>query len=63
MSDLGRTDSGSFLSEVDDQIFLDLAMAGKATFVVTADRAFLRMSAPEGIRVVSPTALRDALSL
>ena len=47
----------------DDQIFLDLAVAGGASFLVTGDNVLLRVAAPEGIRVVSPEVFRGALSL
>ena len=46
----------------DDQVFLELAVAGKATFLVTGDLAFLAMAPCEEVRVVSPEAFRSVLS-
>ena len=47
----------------DDQKFLDLALAGRASFVVTGDRALQGVALPEGTRVVTPVWLRETLGV
>jgi putative PIN family toxin of toxin-antitoxin system len=47
----------------DDQRFLDLALVGRASFLVTGDPALLTAVPPEGTRVVSPAWLRGALGV
>jgi hypothetical protein len=43
----------------DDQKFLDLALAGGASLLVTGDRALLAMGTAAGVRVISPGSLRE----
>ncbi len=45
----------------DDRIFLELAVAGGASFLVTGDRALRRVVGPGGLRVVSPEGFRAEL--
>jgi len=45
----------------DDQIFLELAVAGNAAFLVTGDLAFQGVGSTEGLRVVSPEAFRSVV--
>lgn len=42
----------------DDRIFLELAVAGGASFLVTGDRVLQRVPGPGGLRVVSPEEFR-----
>ncbi|MEJ2218670.1 MAG: putative toxin-antitoxin system toxin component, PIN family [Gemmatimonadota bacterium] len=46
----------------DDQKFLDLAVAGGASWLVTGDRGLLAVAVPEGLRLVSPETFRGELS-
>lgn len=45
----------------DDRIFLELAVAGGASFLVTGDRALRQVAGPGGLRVVSPEGFRAEL--
>ena len=45
----------------DDKRFLDLALAGGASLLVTGDRALLAMGIAAGVRVISPGAFREEM--
>jgi putative PIN family toxin of toxin-antitoxin system len=45
----------------DDQKFLDLAVVGGASWLVTGDRDLLAVAVPEGLRLVSPETFRGEL--
>ena len=49
-----RTAKWPGLTDRDDRIFLDLAVAGNAAFLVTGDRALLAADPPERCRIVTP---------
>ena len=49
------------LSDPDDAVFLDLAEAGRAAFLVTGDKGLLGAPAPKGCRIVTPAVFREAL--
>lgn len=49
-----RTSKWPGLADIDDRIFLDLAAAGKAAFLVTGDRALLAADPPDRCRIVTP---------
>jgi putative PIN family toxin of toxin-antitoxin system len=49
-----RTSKWPGLTDSDDRIFLDLAVAGKAAFLVTGDRALLAADPPDRCRIVTP---------
>jgi predicted nucleic acid-binding protein len=49
-------------SDPDDQIFIDAALAHHATWLVTRDRALLklrRQALAQGLRIVQPAEWRD----
>ena len=45
----------------DDRIFMELAVAGEASLLVTGDRALRQVPGPSGLRVVSPEEFRAEL--
>ena len=53
------TDSWPGLADPDDRIFLDLAAAGRASYLVTGDQALLSVSSPRGCRIISPAEFQD----
>lgn len=58
----GAMASGPVARDPDDQKFLDLAVAGGASWLVTGDRDLLAVEVPEGLRLVSPETFRGELS-
>ncbi len=48
-------------ADPDDQRFLDLALAGGASLLVTGDRALLAVGTAGEVRVISPGAFREEL--
>lgn len=51
--------AGLRCSDADDQMFIDLAVASRANWLLSKDRAVLRLAArlaPLGVRALSPTA-------
>ena len=49
------------LKDLDDGVFLDLAAAGGAEFLVTGDRGLAKVKPPKGCRVVTPGEFRVAV--
>lgn len=49
------------LGDPDDRIFLDLALTGRAEFLVTGDRALLTTAVPSAFRIVTPEQFRSIL--
>jgi len=45
----------------EDQKFLDLAVVGRAAFLVTGDAALLGMTPPAGLEIVSPSVFHSKL--
>jgi len=56
------TDSWPGLTDPDDRIFLVLAVAGRATCLVTGDQALLSLPPPRGCRIISPAEFQGLLS-
>ena len=56
------TDSWPGLADPDDRIFLELAVSGRASCLVTGDRALLSLPPPRGCRLVSPAEFQEILS-
>jgi uncharacterized protein len=55
----GETPAG--LKDPDDRIFLDLAKAGRANFLVTGDRELLGLSSVGECRIIAPAELAAVL--
>jgi len=49
------------LKDPDDRIFLELAQAGRAKFLVTGDRHLLGLSSVGDCRIIAPAELADVL--
>ena len=47
---------GNMCSDPDDDKFLAAAVAGRASFVVTGDKALLKVGEYRGVRTISPSA-------
>jgi putative PIN family toxin of toxin-antitoxin system len=56
------TDSWPGLTDPDDRIFLELAVSGRASCLVTGDQALLSLSPPRGCRIISPAEFQGLLS-
>lgn len=53
----GHTQTRLRCSDPDDQVFIDLALAERANFLLTHDRALLKLArraAPHGLRILRP---------
>ncbi len=61
LESLTETEDLPSCSDPADQVFLELASAGKASFLVTGDRALLELDGRCSFRIVSPGAFAGAL--
>jgi putative PIN family toxin of toxin-antitoxin system len=50
------------LADPDDRIFLEMVVAGRASYLVTGDRALLSLSPPRGCRIITPAEFREILN-